>query len=187
MTIAYRSMLLADADQISSLADVLVGTGYYPPETVRSYLERSTANGLVLSYVATAESQIVAFRFTFAPGRWDSGRGKGLTVDRWPTALEKTGYFQSCFVDDAYMGKGIGRELASRSIGALREARAEAVVAHCWKESPHNSSFRYLSKLGFEAVAEYPGYWSEIDYVCRLDGQPCQCTAIEMVKDLIVG
>ena len=58
----------------------------------------------------------------------------------------------------------------------------QAVVAHSWKESPNNSSMKYLEKLGFLPVGEHPLFWSEVDYDCTRCGKPpCQCTATEMI------
>ena len=208
--VLVRDMTPADAEAVSRLADRLVGQGYYPTALVLEYLARgATAAGPLASVavlppaspalrdatepavpalaeaICTADgAALVGFRFAFAPGRWEEGRGDGLTPDRWPAGLDQTAYFQSCFVDDAVMGQGVGRRLAARTLDRLRAVGARAVVAHSWKESPHGSSRRYLTRLGFRAVAEHVDYWSGIDYVCKLDGAPCRCTAIEMVLDL---
>ena len=108
-----------------------------------------------------------------------------MAVERgWPAPLSETAYFQSCFVDPARMGQGIGRRLAHRALADLKAAGARAVVAHSWKESPHGSPLRYLNRLGFDAVAEHLEYWANVDYSCARDGRPCRCTAIEVVLDL---
>ena len=177
-------MQASDTEAVAALADVLVGLGYYPPSLVDEYRLRSTDGEHVQSWVAVDGEAIVAFRFTFPPGRWSEGRGRGLTPESWPAPLEEAAYFQSCFVAEDYMGHGLGRRLANASIDALRANGASLVVAHSWKESPHNSSFRYLTRLGFQPVIEHPKYWFDVDYVCKLDGKPCRCTAIEMVLDL---
>ena len=184
MDLQLRTMQPGDSEAVSALADVLVGSGYYPPSLVDEYRIRSTDGDHVQSWVAVDGEEIVAFRFTFPPGRWSEGRGKGLSPEDWPVGLEKAAYFQSCFVSESYMGHGIGRRLAAASLEALRAHGTGMVVAHCWKESPHNSSFRYLTRLGFQPVTEHPLYWVDVDYVCKLDGQPCRCTAIEMILDL---
>lgn len=182
--VTIRAMRPSDAPAVEALATRVIGPGYYPAATVLEYLERSTVGGVVCSHVALAGGQVVAFRFALPPGRWDSGRGQGLHPERWPAPLEQCAYFQSSYVDDRWMGHGIGRRMAAAALDALRALGARAVVTHSWKESPHGSSFRYLSRLGFVAVAELPDYWAEVDYVCRLDGKPCRCTAIEMVLEL---
>ena len=187
MDIQIRSMTAQDAPTVSGLADVLVGPGYYPTNLVKEYIERSRSGDENQSFVACDGDRIVGFRFTFPPGKWASGRGRGLSPDKWPVSKNDAAYFQSCFVDEDYMGCGIVKRLSFASIDALRASGVRLVVAHSWKESPHNSSFRYLKKLGFHPVAEYPKYWSEIDYICKLDGKPCQCTAIEMILDLDIA
>lgn len=184
MSVEIRVMTPQDVQSVAALADRLVGDDYYTPELVAQTMERSTYEGQVFSYVATLGGTLVAFRFVFPPGRWEHGRGDGLAPGRWKAPLEQTAYFQSCFVDHAVMGQGIGRALAHRALMDLQSLGARAVVAHSWKESPHGSSLRYLTRLGFEAVAEHPEYWVDVDYTCSLDGKPCHCTAIEVVLDL---
>ncbi len=183
MSVTIRVMRPEDAPAVSALADRLVGQDYYPEPLVRAYLKRSRTPEATLSYVAEEGDTLVAFRFVLPPGAWEEGRGKGLTPERWPAPLEDAGYFQSCFVDPACMGQGIGRLLAERAFEDLSRVGARLVVAHCWKESPHDSSRRYLTRLGFEAIAEHPDYWAEVDYLCGGCEQPqCVCTAIEMVR-----
>ncbi len=182
--ILIRPMTAADAVPVARLADRLVGGNYYPPELVLEYLERATTLLLTTAYVAARGTELVAFRFVVPPGRWIEGRGRGQTPGQWPGGPERAAYFQSCFVDHACMGQGIGGRLARRALADLTALDATAVVAHSWKESPHNSSFRYLSRLGFRPVAAHERYWHEIDYHCVRCGKPCVCTAIEMVLDL---
>jgi GNAT superfamily N-acetyltransferase len=177
-----------DAEAVAVLSDRVIGLGYYPSATIVETIERSRTDAGACAWVAVAHGSqgatIVAFRFVYPPGRWEHGRGRGLSPERWPAPLAEAAYFQSCFVDQDYMGHGIGRRLAQAAIDRLRDMDARCIVAHSWKESPHGSSRRYLERMGFVAVDEHPKYWSEIDYVCQLDGKPCQCTAIEMVLDL---
>jgi ribosomal protein S18 acetylase RimI-like enzyme len=182
--VLVREMRASDAPAIEALADRVVGPGYYPQATVLEYLDRATKDGVVCAHVAFLGERLVGFRFALPPGRWSSGRGRGLSPDRWPVPLEQAAYFQSAYVDFDAMGHGIGRRMATMALDALRRLGALAVVTHSWKEAPHGSSFRYLSRLGFQPVAEYPEYWSEVDYTCWLDGKPCRCTAVEMVLDL---
>lgn len=186
--IVVRAMTVADAPAVSALADVLIGPGYYPPQLVLDTLHKSTADGTVCSHVARADSsgkrQLVGFRFAMPPGRWAKGRGNGLSPDKWPVTLDECAYFQSSYVAFEARGRGVGPAMAAEALATLKTLGARAVVTHSWKESPNNSSVRYLTRLGFQRVTEYPGYWSEVDYICWLDGSPCQCTAIEMIKIL---
>jgi ribosomal protein S18 acetylase RimI-like enzyme len=178
-------MVPADADAIQGLADRVIGPGYYPRATVLDYLERSTAkDGSVVAHVAHAGERLIGFRFALPPGNWDGGRGAGLFPDRWPAPVARSGYFQSAFLDPEFTGRGVGKRMARRALDDLAALGAEGVVTHSWKESPHNSSARYLTALGFEVVAEIPEYWRDVDYTCVLDGKPCLCTALEMVRAL---
>ena len=182
--ILVREMTPRDAPHVSSLADVLIGPGYYPVSQVLETLEQSTQGSTVCSHVAVRrdDETLLGFRFALPPGRWRHGRGEGLSPHLWPVALERCAYFQSSYVAFEARGKGIGPRMAEAAVRSLRELGAQAIITHSWKESPNNSSLRYLTRLGFRAVTEYPGYWSQVDYICWLDGKPCQCTAIEMIK-----
>ena len=183
--ISIRVMVDADADGVAAVAAGTVGVGYFPPERVREYLARSTTEAGVFSYVATRGADVVGFRLVLPPGTWTRGRGRSLAPQCWPKPQAQAAYFQSCDVDASAMGQGIGGRLAQRAFEDLRAAGAKLVVTHSWKESPHNSSLRYLSKLGFVPVAEHAHYWSEVDYVCpRCGPPPCSCTAVECVLEL---
>ena len=182
-------MRAADIAAVSAFADRTIGDRYYPEDEIAEYLDRASICGpegdLTTAYVALAGSAMVGFRLVMPPGRWDSGRGAGLTPDRWPHPLAETAYFQSCFVDPVCTGQGIGRRLAHAAMDDLRRIGAKAIAVHSWKESPNDSSRRYLVKLGFTAIAEHPKYWAEVDYLCvGCQVQPCTCTAIEMILDL---
>jgi len=188
MSVLVRDMALADAAACSLLADALFGPGYYPPAKIIESLQQSTLSGVVCSHVATsARGQLLGFRIALPPGRWASGRGEGLSPDLWPLPLDDCGYFQSAFVAFEVRGQGIGPLMAAAAEDALVRLGARAIVTHSWKESPDNASMRYLSRLGFTTVTEYPGYWSKVDYECFRDGNPCQCTAVEMIKLLDEG
>jgi len=183
--VRIRRMSVEDAPHVSALADRLIGLDYYPTPKVEGDLARSTVGATPLCYVAETAAGLVGFRLTFPPGRWSSGRGRGLTPDRWPAPLAQAGYFQSCFVDPAMTGQGIGRRLALMALDDLRLCGARLAVGHSWKESPHNSSMRYLQRLGFRPVAEHPHYWAEVDYLCSgCTLRPCVCTAIEMIRPI---
>lgn len=174
----------SDIEHVVDLAHSLIGANYYNTASVKDLLASCRHKDTQLAFVAELDGRVVGFRFTYGPGMWQSGRGSGLSPQFWPADLNDTAYFQSAFVMPGLMGQGVGGALARAALTTLRTLGARAVVAHCWKESPHNSSFRYLSKLGFVPVAEYPDYWVDVEYECSRDGHPCRCTAIEMVLDL---
>jgi len=171
-------------EQLIDLADREIGVSYYSQHEILEQIKRSSWQGKQLSYLAFDEDELIGFRLTSAPGKWNHGRGMGLSPHLWKFPVEDSAYFQSCFIASSHMGRGIGKQLSLACIDTLRAQNIQQVIAHSWKESPHNSSFRYLTKLGFIPVIEYPDYWKEVDYECSLDGNPCRCTAIEMLLDL---
>lgn len=180
----------ADLAELKHFTDAAIGKGYYSESELENIFERSQAkdsNGKshMCSFLLKEAGHIVGVRFTYPPGMWVHGKGsglnKGLTQKLWPHPQEQTGYFQSLFLADSVRGSGWGSKLSGRAIEELKSLGATGVVCHSWKESPDNSSSRYLEKMGFKAIAEHALYWKDIDYNCTRCGKPpCQCTAIEM-------
>jgi predicted N-acetyltransferase YhbS len=181
-----RAMKKEDLPAIKRFTDREIGQNYYSLEELSDVYLRSQSRGVMCSLVLEDEDgDITGMRLTYPPGQWEHGKGKGLHPERWPHAQDETAYFQSLFLAAKLQGQGWGGELSQKALEILREIGAKGVVCHSWKESPNNSSTRYLLKLGFESVAEHPLYWADIDYNCtRCLKPPCQCTAQEMYLDL---
>lgn len=193
--LTIQNLRREDLPRLQVFTDRAIGKGYYSLQELEDIYERSHAVGRdglehMCSLVLRDGDEILGVRITYAPGKWDHGKGEGenhgLHVDRWPHPLSETGYFQSLFLADEVQGEGWGPKLSLTSIEQLKKLGARGVVCHSWKESPHNSSVRYLEKLGFAKIAEHPLYWQHVNYNCpRCGPPPCQCTAIEMYLDIV--
>ncbi|HRK07167.1 MAG TPA: GNAT family N-acetyltransferase [Pseudobdellovibrionaceae bacterium] len=190
-----RALRAEDLEALRRFTDQAIGEGYYSLDEVREVLRRSTLNGEVFTLVlvrpdeATGQlEKIVGARLTYPPGQWNHGKGKGLSPAAWPHPLQRTAYFQSLFLADELRGQGWGGRLSRAAIQLLRQKTSTlGIVTHSWKESPDNSSTRYLQKLGFQKITEYPEYWRDVDYNCtRCLKPPCLCTAQEMYLDLTI-
>lgn len=181
-----RPLLKSDLPAIQAFTDHAIGDGYYSLSELEAIFERSKSDsGQVFSLLLLDLSgKIRGIRITYPPGRWEKGKGGGLCPDLWHAPKETVAYFQSLFIDPDLTGKGYGRELSTRSIEQLKTLGAKAIVCHSWKESPNDSSGRYLRALGFELVKSHPLYWNQVDYQCPRCGKPCVCTADEMIKYL---
>lgn len=185
-----RSITRSDLEALREFTDLAIGKGYYSLSELEDVLERSRgveAGGSpqICSLLLKSGEDIVGVRFTYAPGRWDHGKGRGLNPMKWPHGLRDTAYFQSLFLADEIRGRGWGRKLSEASIEILKKIGARGVVCHAWKESPFNSSLKYLEKMGFEKIAEHPLYWSHVNYDCtRCLRPPCRCTALEMYYEI---
>lgn len=172
----------SDLQKIKTFADRTIGLNYYSLEELETICERSQRNERMCSLALVDRDQnILGIRISYPPGNWSKGKGRGIHPEKWNVPFEKVGYFQSLFLDPKIQGKGLGQELSRASMKILKEAGASAIVCHSWKESPHDSSGKYLRKLGFELVETHPLYWKEVDYVCVRCGNPCLCTAEEMI------
>lgn len=180
-----RSATNNDLRALKEFTDQEIGKGYYSELELHDVLKKSIKDGLMCSFILEKDGQIYGVRISYPPGNWSHGKGPGLHTDRWPHKLEETAYFQSLFISSSLQGQGWGVRLSQHALTSLREAGAKGVVCHSWKESPNNSSTRYLVKLGFNLVAEHLEYWKDVPYNCTKCGTPpCQCTALEMYLDL---
>ena len=166
--------------------DISIGENYYTPTELIEAQKKSVAStGEITSFVLLDEhNRLQGIRLAYPPGNWTQGKSHKLRPELWPFPLERAAYFQSLFIAEDTRGSGLGPQLSNRAIEIFKSLGALGIVTHCWKESPNNSSFRYLEKMGFKPVIEYPDYWVDVQYTCTRDGYPCHCTAIEMVKTL---
>ena len=174
-------------DQVLDFTDISIGSRYFSREEITKYIEYSKFKNEICSFgLFDDNNQLVAIRLSFAPGVWISEfEPKHLSKGKWGLASEKVSYFKSLFVANSAQGQGWGPKLSLASIDALKNMGAEAILTHSWKESPNNSSFKYLSKFGFNSITDHPLFWSKIDYDCtRCLKPPCQCTATEMILTL---
>lgn len=182
-----REFLKKDIKNVKLFCDVNIGKDYYSESELENNQQRSVKNGIVTSFLLVDEnddSTIHGLRLCYPPGQWDHGKGNKISPELWGFQKEELGYFQSLFLSKEAQGLGWGPKLSMKAISALRELGAKGILTHCWKESPSNSSFKYLDKIGFKVLKEHPDYWIDLDYECARDGYPCRCTAIEMILEL---
>lgn len=176
-----REFKLSDIPAVKAFTDQAIGKDYFSEKELEENLKKSSDQGIMCSFVLADEKQIYGLRLAYPPGLWSKGKGKKLRSDLWQVPQDKAAYFQSLFLADDVQGQGWGPKLSAASIASFRKLGAEAIVTHAWKESPNNSSIRYLTKQGFQSIATHPEYWIDVDYVCVRDGKPCRCTAEEMI------
>jgi hypothetical protein len=172
--------------EVVAFTDLQIGKNYYSVAEMTKNQRQSVAeSGEITSFLLLDSlNQIQGLRLAYPAGHWGHGKGNRLRPDLWPFPLEKSAYFQSLFMSESARGFGFGPELSRKSLDLFRQLGNQGVITHCWKESPGNTSFKYLSKFGFMSIIEHPLYWVDVDYVCTRDGKPCRCTAIEMSYQL---
>jgi ribosomal protein S18 acetylase RimI-like enzyme len=183
-----RPFLEKDVAAVKKFTDEQIGVDYYSvPEHLENQKNSIASTGEITSFILVDETQndkIVGLRLAFPPHNWAHGKGNKLRPDLWSFQPDEAAYFQSLFLAQEAQGQGWGPKLSDLSINIFRKLGAKGIITHCWKESPHNSSLRYLEKVGFKKIIEHPLYWIDVDYTCALDGKPCRCTAIEMELSL---
>lgn len=179
-----RALELKDLPEVKKFTDRTIGLNYFSLKELQDCFQKSASNGVMCSFVLSDEAGIHGLRLAYPPGSWSKGKGSKLRPDLWKVPADKVGYFQSLFIAPEAQGAGWGPQLSDAAITGFRKLGTEAIVTHAWKESPNNSSIRYLTKFGFESIATHPEYWIDVDYECIRDGNPCRCTAEEMIKYL---
>lgn len=179
-----RPLAMNDLHEVKKFTDRTIGRNYFSLEELQECFQKSLAGNVMCSFVLADENGIHGLRLAYPPGSWSKGKGSKLRPDLWKVPADKVGYFQSLFIAPEAQGAGWGPKLSEAAIVCFKKLGTEAIVTHAWKESPNNSSIRYLSKFGFEPIATHPEYWIDVDYECVRDGKPCRCTAEEMIKYL---
>lgn len=183
--LVIRPLAHEDLEAVRRFTDTSIGKNYFSLSDLEDAFEKSQDNGVMCSFVLVDDKNTLhGIRIAYAPGKWTRGKSRHLRPDLWTVERDEAGYFQSLFLSEEARGGGWGPKLSQTSVDALKKLKARAIVTHAWKESPDNSSLRYLTKFGFKEVATHPHYWKDVDYVCTLDGKPCLCTAIEMIRYL---
>lgn len=186
LVLKIRPFRQDDLEAIKDFTDREIGAGYYSLQELKDIYARSEKSNVMCSLLLENEQgEILGVRISYPPGKWKHGKGKGLCPEKWPQSAADTAYFQSLFISNDLQGQGWGGKISKEALFKLREVGAKGVVCHSWKESPNDSSTRYLKKLGFELIAEHHEYWKAVDYRCTRCGEPpCLCTAQEMYLDL---
>jgi ribosomal protein S18 acetylase RimI-like enzyme len=186
MSVVLRELKGSDFEGVLTFTDTHIGRNYFSEEKLKKLFKASHRNNVNCSFVLEDSEGIKGLRLTFPPGQWsaewiDRDTRQPTHPELWQTPADHVAYFQSLFIASQYQGEGWGERLSMASIENLKKLGARAVVCHSWDESPYNSSRKYLLKLGFQPLVSIPHYWKMIDYECTRCGQPCLCTATEMI------
>lgn len=171
--------------QVLEFTDKYIGKNYFNTQDLEKVLKKSLYKNQNSSLLAFIDNTLVGVRLTYMPQIWINSPDLKIHPNLWPVDKNAVGYFKSLFVDPNHQSQGIGVTLSAQSLNILKSVGAKAVVTHCWVESPNNSSFNYLSKMGFKEVFEIKKAWSHIDYDCVVcTPKKCFCTAKEMILNL---
>ncbi len=171
----------SDRQSFIHFSDEFIGQNYFNENNFDQQIHLSTLNHLCCSFVLkNIKKQLIGIRITYAPSLWDSFIDFAFLKDTNGVA-----YFKSLFVDPKYQKKGLGPMLSRKSIEILKQMGAKKILTHSWKESPNNSSVKYLESAGFKSLGDIKNYWEKFDYLCSgCQIKPCQCTAVEMIYNI---
>lgn len=172
-------------NQVIDFSDKYIGKNYFSLDDLKKILTLSKNGNRISSLLAFRGDVLIAIRLTYMPKDWVQSPDLTIHPELWNLKKDECGYFKSLFVAEEYQNEGLGSLLSEMSMKILKESGAKGIITHSWKESPNNSSFIYLTKMGFSPVKEIKKAWAHINYLCSgCNQKPCQCTAIEMVKVL---
>lgn len=180
--IQYFTMTTAHINEVVTLANWVHGDNYLSTEEALLFLQRGEKTLTNCCFVAFADNKLVGFRIAFAPGNWQPDQW--CSPHLWPEAPEKIGYFKCNTVHEEYRAKNIGSLLMQLSKDALKTQGAVAGVCHTWMQSPGNSAFLYIKKVGGQQINLHHGKWRLPDYHCPVCDGLCSCEAAEMLVTL---
>ncbi|MDC1174312.1 GNAT family N-acetyltransferase [Bacteriovoracaceae bacterium] len=181
-----RSMEEKDIQIVKEFTDQWIGENYFSVEELFEIFQLTFHPDVKesASFLAFVDDELAGVRLTFAPGIWTK-KARGISPSNWNVKTEQVAYFKSLFIAEKFQKNGLGKKLSNLSIEKIKEMKGSAIVCHSWLESPHNSSQRYLQKMGFEEIKNHEKFWYPIDYECtRCSPERCICTACEMIKYL---
>lgn len=177
-----REIRDTDFANILKFADEQIGENYFTAEKLEKIFKASRVGQITTSMALEVNGDIQGIRLTYPPNQWiDRHPEQPIHPHLWQVPLNQVAYFQSLFISREYQGQKWGQQLSMASVERLKMLGAKAVLCHSWDESPGNSSRKYLDRLGFEKVISISNYWQCIDYSCTRCGNPCKCTATEMI------
>ena len=164
--------------------DTFIGTNYFNKKNFKKQITLSTFNQLNSSFILLDNNKIIGIRITYAPGKW-ANEIPTQFIQNTNINLNKVAYFKSLFIDSKYQKQGLGPFLSQKSIAVIKKMGGTHILSHSWKESPNNSSVRYLEKNGFKNLGEIKNFWKNIDYMCTgCNINPCTCTSVEMLLEI---
>ena len=171
---------------LNLLSDEVFGRDYLLQIGVEDDWEKIAQLVNPISFCVVKGGGLCAARISYPPGQWSHlSAFKKSQPELWPFSPEDVGYFKLSMVHPAHRKKGLGKDMANFAIAGMRSMGAKGVVTHSWNQSPGGASAQYVSRLGFEKVAETEGFWSEYAYDCNeCQNDPCLCTASEMFLKL---
>ena len=168
---------------VKQFTDKYIGDNYYTEQDLLEVYNKSIKGNINSSFLLIEGGEIKGIRLAYMPGKWNDVKGtNGLTPEKWEgLSIDDLGYFQSIFLAEEFVGKGWAQTLARLSISAIKRGGGKGILTHSWLESPNNSSLKYLERVGFKLVNSHPNYWINVNYQCPRCGNPCYCTAGEML------
>jgi ribosomal protein S18 acetylase RimI-like enzyme len=177
-----RSFLAA----LNLLGDQIFGADYLLQIGLEDDWEKIAQVINPISFCVVKGGGICAARISYPPGQWSHlSAFKKSHPELWPTDPDHVAYFKLSMVHPAHRRQGLAKDMANLSLAGLRSLGAKGVLTHSWNESPGGSSGQYISKMGFQHIADIPNFWSEYVYKClECKSNPCVCTASEMYLQL---
>lgn len=180
--VSYLPLSEGHFAQVITLANQVHGDGYLDTSTLKEWLAKGMQSEINSSFVALVGNKLIGFRITFAAKQWLVD--KWCTPPRWQVNQAQCCYFKCNTVDKDYRGSGVGKQLLTLSINAVKKQGALAGVSHLWRESPNNSAVLYFTRCGGQLVRYHKDKWHEDSkngYKCILCGHDCHCEAAEMI------
>lgn len=169
-------------EQAVALGNLVHGDNYLDLAKLTAMQKKALKNGINANFVAIEDEHVIGLRLSYAASNWPLD--KWCTTSKWPCAQADMAYFKCIAISPEHQGKGIGPQLLTASINALKSQGAKAGIAHLWMQSPGNGAVKYFTKAGGVMINEHKNRWLDDcindGYICTICGNRCSCSAAEM-------
>lgn len=184
-----RSLVPHDQPLLREFCEKYIARNYYSDEDYKKFCGSvSTNQSSTPSQVAILGEDWIGVRLTYCPGQWlDLFRSRPLYARDRNMPLERLAYFKTIFIRPQWTGLGLGGEMSRKSIEILKPLGCSGIITHSVSNfSHHNSSLKYLEKLGFTILGHHDYYWIHKSglfcHICQ--SMPCHCSANEMYLEV---
>lgn len=175
-------MVHSDVDPAIRIVDAAIGDGYLTGADLATFVDVRSK----VAFVAVDELGRVVGVGT---GALVSGIERVAPADQHQSTLRllpeiaggPVGILKTTAVAPEARRLGLAGKLGAARIAALRVLGATTIVSLGWTDADGCHIEPTLTRLGFEARGDIPGYWTADSiahgYGCPTCGSPCVCTA----------
>ncbi len=185
-SISYAVGVLEDARAIAEISDIAFGSGYRSIQELQRLLDKPSG----VSIIAREGQEVVGFANSLILTSLEEMEDEFKMDKTWirsklkphlPLAIRK-----GTVVQENYQGKGIGKQLFTKTQQILSTRGCKAIVTPVWMNGSERGVKTLLESMGYFPVARFDNYWTEDakekEYDCPVCGSGCNCGMMLYIK-----